>query len=161
MTVFCNLRWYFFRDNPCYTNAPEPSRLASTDYFYFSKIILGLSVHGLLLLKGHTLCNEPGPLVNPSLRHCVILGPHHDAICFNIVTSSGLAQPWVDEIRYLGVFKIRNRRFKCSLVNSKRLFYRSVNAILGKILSTVTVDVVLHLINSKCIPVLLYGLVAH
>jgi len=43
-------------------------------------------------------------------------------------------------------------------VNSKRSFYRSVNAILGKILSTATVDVVLHLINSKCIPVLLYGL---
>jgi len=77
-------------------------------------------------------------------------GPRHDAICCNIVTSSGLALPWVDKIRY-GVFIIRNRRFKCSLLNSKRSFYLSENAILGKILSTATVDVVLHLINSKCV----------
>jgi len=52
----------------------------------------------------------------------------------------------------------RNRRFKCSFANSKRSFYRSVNAIFGKVLSTATVDVILHLINSKCLPVLLYGL---
>ena len=43
-------------------------------------------------------------------------------------------------------------------MNLKRSFYRSVNAILGKILTTATVDAVLHLINSNCIPVLLYGL---
>ena len=67
---------------------------------------------------------------------------------------------YLDEIRYLGVFIVRNRRFKCSLVNSKRSFYRSVNAILGKVLSTATVDVILHLIKFKCIPrpILLYGL---
>jgi len=41
---------------------------------------------------------------------------------------------------------------------SKRSFYRSVNAIFVKILSTATVDVVLHLINFKGLPVLLYGL---
>jgi len=86
------------------------------------------------------------------------IGPRHDAICVNIVTSSGLALPWVDEIRYLGVFIIRNRCFKCSLVNYNRSFYRSLNAILGKVLSTATVDAVLHLINSKCVSVLLYSL---
>jgi len=82
------------------------------------------------------------------------IGLGHDAICCNIVTSSGLALPWVDEIHYLGVFIVRNGRFKCSLVNSKRSFYRSINAILGIVLSTATVDIVVHLINSKCIPVL-------
>ena len=76
----------------------------------------------------------------------------------NIVTSDGLALPWVDEIRYLGIFITRNRRFKCSFANLKRSFYRSVNAIFGKVLSTATVDAILHLINSKCLPVLLYGL---
>ena len=40
----------------------------------------------------------------------------------------------------------------------KRSFYPSVNAIFGKVLSTATVDVILHLMNSKCLPVLLYGL---
>jgi len=43
------------------------------------------------------------------------IGAHHDAICPNIVTGSGLVLPWVDEIRYPGVFVIRNQRSKCSL----------------------------------------------
>jgi len=50
---------------------------------------------------------------------------------------------------------------KDSSYNSQSItvsFYRSVNAIFGKVLSTATVDVILHLINSKCLPVLLYGL---
>jgi len=96
--------------------------------------------------------------INVKKTCCMRVGPRHDVVCSNVVTSSGLALPWVDEIRYLGVFIVRNRRFKCSLVNSKRSFYRSVNAILGKVLSTATVDVVLHLIKFKCIPILLYGL---
>jgi len=44
---------------------------------------------------------------------------------------------------------------KCSLVNSKRSFYRSVNVILGKVLSTAAVDVGLHFATSS---ILLYGL---
>jgi len=43
---------------------------------------------------------------------------------------------------------------------SKRSFYRAVNAIFGKVLSTASVEVVLHLVNAKCMPVLLYGLEA-
>ena len=96
--------------------------------------------------------------INVKKSCCMRIGPRHDIICCNIVTSSGLALPWVDEIRYLGVFIISSRRFKCSLSYSKRSFYRSVNAILGKVLSTATTDVILHLINSKCVPILLYGL---
>ena len=96
--------------------------------------------------------------INIKKTCCMRIGPRHDANCCNIVTTSGFVLPWVDEIRYLGVFIVRNRRFKCSLDNSKRSFHRSVNAILGKVLSTATVDVILHLINSKCVPVLLYGL---
>jgi len=60
-------------------------------------------------------------------------------------------------IRYLGVFIIRNRRFK--YFNEFKTFVLSFGKCnFGKILSTATVDIVLHLINSKCIPVLLYGL---
>jgi len=96
--------------------------------------------------------------INTKKTCCIRIGPRHDIKCSNIVTSDGLALPWVNEIRYLGIFISRNRRFKCSFANSKRSFYRSVNAIFGKVLSTATVDVILHLINSKCLPVLLHGL---
>ena len=97
--------------------------------------------------------------INTKKTCSLCIGPRHDVKCSNIVTSDGLALPWVDEIRYLGIFITRNRRFNCSFANSKRSFYRSVNAIFGKVLSIATVDVILNLINSKCLPVglLLYG----
>ena len=36
-------------------------------------------------------------------------------------------------IRYLGVFIVRSRLFKCSLDHAKKSFYRSANAIFGKV----------------------------
>ena len=50
--------------------------------------------------------------------------------------------------------------FKCSLSHAKKLFYRSANAIFGEIERIASEEVVLHLIISKCIPIILYGLEA-
>ena len=46
------------------------------------------------------------------------------------------------------------------LSTAKKLFYRSANAIFGEIGRIASKEVVLHLIISKCIPVILYGLEA-
>jgi len=54
----------------------------------------------------------------------------------------------------------RFRVFICSLSHAKKLFYRSANAIFGKIGRTASEEVVLQLIISKCIPVILYSLEA-
>ena len=40
---------------------------------------------------------------------------------------------WVDEIRYLGVFVTRSRKFKCSIDSAKRSFHRAANGIFGKV----------------------------
>ena len=40
----------------------------------------------------------------------------------------------------------------------KRGFYRAANSIFGKIERTASEEVTLHLIKSKCVPILLYGL---
>jgi len=61
---------------------------------------------------------------------------------------------------YLGVFIMRSRIFKCSLIHAKKSFYRSANAIFGKTGRIASEHVTLHLICSKCIPILLYGLEA-
>ena len=45
--------------------------------------------------------------INVKKTCCMRIGQRHDAICSNIVTSSGFTLPWVDEIRYLGVFIIK------------------------------------------------------
>jgi len=71
---------------------------------------------------------------------------------------TGVALPWVKNLRYLGVFIIRSRTFKCSLDHARKSFYRSANYIFGKVGRNASEEVILQLIKSKCIPVLLYGL---
>ena len=66
---------------------------------------------------------------------------------------------WRD--RYLGLFIVRSRAFKCSLYHAKRSFYRAVNEIFGRIERTAPEEVILELIKSKCLPILLYGLEAY
>jgi len=88
------------------------------------------------------------------------IGPRNDVSCDAIRTSNGVAIPWVNELRYLGIFIVRSRNFKCSLTNAKKSFYRSANAIFGKNGRIAPEETTLELISSKCIPVLIYGLQA-
>jgi len=55
---------------------------------------------------------------------------------------------------------ISSRSLKCTLDMAKRSFYRAANAILGKVGGREPEDVMLELIRSKCLPALLYGLIA-
>ena len=73
--------------------------------------------------------------VNPKKTHCIQIGPRCSANCANISTCEGRAISWVCEVRYLGIFIICSRHFKCTLDNAKRSFYSAVNGILGKLLT--------------------------
>jgi len=88
------------------------------------------------------------------------IGPRNDVSCDAIRTSNGVAIQWVNELRYLGIFIVRSRNFKCSLTNDKKSFYRSTNAIFGKIGRIAPQETTLELISGKCFPVLAYGLEA-
>ena len=48
--------------------------------------------------------------------------------------------------------------FECSIDEAKRSFYTAANAIFGKIGRLASEEVTLHPSETKCIPVLLYGL---
>jgi len=74
--------------------------------------------------------------------------------------SKGTVLPWVSEIRYLGIYIKQSTNFRCSIDHAKRSFYRSANAIFGKIERIASEGITLQLINTKCIPILLYGLEA-
>jgi len=52
------------------------------------------------------------------------------------------------------------RSLKCSLDAAKRKFYRAANSIFGKVGRIASEEVVIHLIKTKCVPILLYGLEA-
>jgi len=47
----------------------------------------------------------------------------------NITILDGRVLVWADEIRYLGVFIVRATKFKCSVDQAKRSFYRAANSL--------------------------------
>jgi len=64
---------------------------------------------------------------------------------------------WQQNCRYLGIHIVAGRVFSCSLDYAKRSFYRAFNAVYCKVGGVASEDVVLHLVKSKCMPLLLYG----
>ena len=117
------------------------------------------ALQSLLIVCESELCYLD-MVINAKKSCCIRIGPRFNVTCAPIVTSSGDSLPWVDEIRYLGVYIVSYKYFKCSLDHAKRSFYRSANAIFGKIGRIASEEVVLELIVKKCLPVLLYGLEA-
>jgi len=45
-----------------------------------------------------------------------------ELLCVPVCCLSGVSLPWVDELRYLGIFIIRSRVFKISLDHAKKSF---------------------------------------
>jgi len=93
-------------------------------------------------------------------KSCLRIGPRNNFPCSPISTSKGTVLPWVSEIRYLGIYIKQSTNFRCSTDHAKRSFYWSANAIFGKIGRIASEDITLQLINTKFIPILLYGLEA-
>ena len=75
-----------------------------------------------------------------------------------ISTISGTEISWKESMRYLGIYLIAGKTIFCSLDNAKHSFYRAFNAVFGKIGRIASEEVVVQLLNLKCLPVLLYGL---
>jgi len=89
------------------------------------------------------------------------IGPRNDctvSTCRSNIICDGHKLPWSNEIRYLGTYIVQNRQFKCSLDYAKKSFFRSLNAVFGKIGRNASEEVILELIMSKCISILIYGL---
>jgi hypothetical protein len=95
--------------------------------------------------------------INIKKSMCLRIGQRFNANVCNMVIDSKPV-PWVQEIRYLGLYIIAARSFKCNLHCAKTKFFRSLNGILGKVGTTAPVGLTLSLISSNCNPILLYGL---
>ena len=97
-------------------------------------------------------------LINVNKSVCMHFEQRFSIQCANLITDSGDDLKLVEECRYLGVYLGSARQFKCSWHNAKCAFYREFNAIFGRLGRSASSEVVLHLVRSKCISVLLYGL---
>jgi len=98
--------------------------------------------------------------INTKKSVCIRFGHCFDAKCENIVSLHGGIIAWVKSCRYLGVFFVSGRLFKCSFDHAKSTLFRSFNSIFGKVGRFASEEVVISLLKAKCLPGVLYGLEA-
>jgi hypothetical protein len=94
--------------------------------------------------------------LNVDKTYCLRVGPRFDHCCASIFANAQ-SIPWSDTIKYLGVHVMAAKKFSCSFSAAKSSFNRGVNAIFSKVGTACEATVVTHLINSKCVPSLLFG----
>ena len=93
-------------------------------------------------------------LINDKKSVCIRFGNRHDVCCAPVTTCSGVALRWVDTCRYLGIYFVSARSFKCRPFEPARSnFYKSFNAIFGKVGRVASESVIMQLLSPKCLPV--------
>jgi len=83
------------------------------------------------------------------------IGARHNVECADLKFDQGGLLHWSSQCRYLGVYFVSGRAFKCSFDYCQ--FFKALNAIFSKVGRFTSEEVVLNLIRAKCLPVLLYG----
>ena len=61
-------------------------------------------------------------VINTRKPCCLRIGPRNNGSCLPVSLSHGTVISWVNEMRYLGIFIVRSRTFKCSLEHAKKSF---------------------------------------
>jgi len=90
-------------------------------------------------------------VINTRKSCCLRIGPQNNASCLPVSLSDDTVISWVDKMRYLGIFIVRSRKFKCSLEHAKKSFYRAANVVFAKIGRVASKEVTLQLIKVKCL----------
>ena len=96
--------------------------------------------------------------INVKKTCCMRIGSRHKNICSNIINGFALPFPWVNNIKYLGIVFVSSYSIKCSFSHIKIKYFRAVNSIFSKIGRSASEETFLHLVNAKCMPILLYAL---
>ena len=71
--------------------------------------------------------------INVKKSSCLRIGARRDKLCCSIHTLNGREFAWVNEVRYLGMHIVCSHKFKCSVDQAKRSFYRAANSIFAKV----------------------------
>ena len=97
--------------------------------------------------------------VNVSKSSCIRLGPRFNACVSNVVMARQVLK-WNDELKYLGMTILAGKMVRHDFHPVKAKFFGALNNILGKVGTSTSLSVLLHLMYTKCSPVLTYGLEA-
>src|ERR1051325_9087023 len=95
--------------------------------------------------------------INASKSSCLRIGSRHNCSCAQISTGDSTIE-WCKEIRYLGIYILSGKQFKCNFNQARSNFYHSFNRIYSKIGQCSSPRVILFLLSSYCLPALMYGM---
>ena len=121
----------------------------TTVVLYADDILLiapSVSILQKLLLDCENELDATDMVINLKKSSCLRVGSRHKVTCAEITTSDGNNLPWVNEIRYLGIFIVSFVSFRCSTDHAKRSFYHAANAIFAKVGCFASEEVILELI---------------
>ena len=132
------------------------------EFFYAIDDIVLLAPSVNALQQMLTLCEDHLAYLDMTLNVkksvCMRIGKRHKDDCCPLITANGENLCWVESCRYLGVYIVAAKSFKCSITSNKHSYYRCFNAIYSKVGHCASEEVVIKLITTKCLPILLYGL---
>jgi len=120
-----------------------------TGIFLYADDILLLAPSVNSLKKLLSACEEElyfvTMCVNDKKSVYIRFGNRHDVCCAPVTTCSGGALRWVDTCRYLGIYFVSARSFKCTFEPARTKFYKSFNAIFGKVGRVASESVIMEL----------------
>ena len=98
--------------------------------------------------------------INTKKSVCIRIGARYNTECARLSLAQGGLLQWVSQYRYLGVYVLCGRTFRCSYDHNKCQYFKAFNAIFCKVGRYASEEVVLNLLRTKCLPVLFYGVEA-
>ena len=94
--------------------------------------------------------------INIKKSGCLRIGDRHLSQC-QAITIGGQTINWLQEVKYLGIIIVSAKRFKTNQQSSKQKFFGALNGIFGKIGLNTSPVVLCSLVDSFCLPILLYA----
>ena len=110
----------------------------------------------LVIVERFILCRAM--LLNVQKSFCLRIGPRFKDTCNPVCTLSGDCIQWVNSLRYLGTQIVAAKKFTVSIAENVKSYYRSANSISCQLKNTASDECYIKLIDSKCVPILLFGL---
>ena len=121
-------------------------------------IILAISLSDLEYLLN--LCvgvfKTLGMEINTKKTSCIRIGPRHNVSISNVFLN-GQILLWNQELNYLGIVLCSAKKFTVNQQKCKQKFFKSINGIFGKVGLNSSLPVLSSLIETCCLPSLLYA----
>ena len=121
-------------------------------------ILMSISIHQMQEMVD--ICVKAfeaiGMNINIRKSGCIRIGERHN-IAVQPIIIDNLPLSQVVEVRYLGIIILAARKFTFNLQNVKQKFFRALNGIFGKVGLNTSLDVLCSLIESQCVPILLFA----